>query len=470
MENISKTFGILDALKNENAVFKQNFDELKQSYDNLLRKFEQLESSYDALNMEKESKNKLLNDVEEFWKEKYEKQKEVILDLKKKKMEPQEVEKLRLRLVCEINQVHGKRISQLEEILQEKENVFRKAAESETLKQQKEALLEEELARYKKKLKEVELSNDTIEDVEQLRSAQRKAIDLGQKIKVLEEEILELRLLQLSNARIKDMAQSNSKIEKDCLEKIVQVREDGSHQYKDLMDQKHESESGFHELSKSYTVLESSFDRHKKESQWEIEKLRKELQDAAAMGEAVISQNRRLLTEQEKLATQLEQEKTKVAKYESLASKQSQDVEELRLRELGLKEEIRNIEVQFKLSTFELQRCVDELKNENQDLRVLDAERQELLRTEREEWKSSLANLSAKYEKLNEECRKLRESRAAHLRQIEELEKNLETSNLEISNLTLQLEMVKAHDQKLRTSIDSKKSDLLAFLASEIRK
>ncbi|KAI8847666.1 hypothetical protein BC829DRAFT_444454 [Chytridium lagenaria] len=115
-DKLQTSLELVEALKVENEVYKENFEELKQNYEILSSKFEQVHAAYQHAEREKSLQDDRFDELESFWKKKYEDQRDEMMAMRKQGPDPKELEKTKLKLLCELEQSHNKRIAHLEEV------------------------------------------------------------------------------------------------------------------------------------------------------------------------------------------------------------------------------------------------------------------------------------------------------------------------------------------------------------------
>ncbi|KAJ3215208.1 Centrosomal protein of 83 kDa [Dinochytrium kinnereticum] len=529
-DKLSVSLGLVEALKAENDVYKQNFNELKLNHESLCQKFEQLQTSYQALASErvrlaghwdmgshsitKDWQSEKMEDAESFWKKKYEEQRDEMNALRKQAIDPKELEKIKLQLLCDLEHSHSKRISQLEEgIVYFKSQYFslrkqhellkaesnHKLAEDNSARRHREQQLEEEIEVYQKKLNSLEGQIDLKVDMDKLRQLQRENTEYQLRLKSLTQEIEELREKKesisleseqrerlLSRRLTEEIAQSKSlSIDNETLKtklqasleenrKLIKNSEETANEIgvlkKKITHLQNLNEEQSHRLSleiseakksavqkqrasdltlskaKSRLLelegqLQSANQRIKEqqdsvanlqrdcldkigkareeeranynnvltEKQQELNRVKKELKDSMAFGESVVAQNERLLTEQEKALTHFEAEKARANKTEAAVVKLNQEVDDLRIREASLKDNLQRMELLIKLSDEDARKMESELKKENDAILHNENRKMMQLAKEREELRKQIARLEYENSSMAENDRTMKE-------------------------------------------------------------
>ncbi|KAJ3152381.1 Centrosomal protein of 83 kDa [Irineochytrium annulatum] len=260
LEKLETSLRLVDALKAENDVYKENFDELRQSHEQLSSYCDNLQHLYNVASSEYTAAEKQVEELNEYWKAVVDKKNEEVEALRSKTLDSREMEKLRLQIAREVEQKQKRGLLLLDEVLSgivpnwayncaNKEAAKYKGSyfalrreyelfRSETCRQAEKhqqiikeihTAHDDEVNILKRRISDMEMAADSTSELERLRSLQRDNAELQLKVQTLTIELDEVRAKKESVALDSDQRErllQRKILEESAMAKSVSVEKE----------------------------------------------------------------------------------------------------------------------------------------------------------------------------------------------------------------------------------------------------
>ncbi|KAJ3283887.1 Centrosomal protein of 83 kDa [Borealophlyctis nickersoniae] len=208
MDKLKVALSLVETLKQENEVYKDNFDQLKRNYERFQERHDGLSKEFDICSKEKSALETHLTEQESYYKALVAEKTREVEEARNCRPQQKEIELVRLKLTKEFEAVQEKKWRNLgQEITKYRDMYYklrreheivraefeRQAAEHQSVQTEVKQSHQEEMALLEARLSALRESIDSMTDSERVRTLQRENGELQLKIQHLLSEIDQLR-------------------------------------------------------------------------------------------------------------------------------------------------------------------------------------------------------------------------------------------------------------------------------------
>lgn len=208
IDKLKTSVELIEAIKAENDMYKENFEQISENYEQLQEKNEEISKELFIASKERDSIKDDFENLKEVYKKRFSEQEKEIEQIKKQPPTQKAIELMKLEIANEIERSSAQRFDMSEKECAKFRSLYYKVKrESDTLQTESELKLnektraledlkrfhQEEILNFESKILILQQAADETSDIQRLRTCQREKTELELRVKSLLDELDEIR-------------------------------------------------------------------------------------------------------------------------------------------------------------------------------------------------------------------------------------------------------------------------------------